>query len=354
MFAIASGYKCARSGLIRAKGGDALVAFCSSVERDRFRLCAATRTRVWRLPCDYERGDGCDSMKAADSPLMLTIFALQVAAILENGVHAAYRNGYSSPRTCERDGECDILLGEVCRWGYAGCTLGQCRCRAGEQLDVRKNRCTPRRLGQETCDPRKDQCIQGMECVDSMCQCSTGEMTLDRTFCLRRNQGLLGGSCRRSKDCLQESPAGYTSADVECSNGICQCERGLKQNNLRCQKRKIGEHGCTANDHCYGGALCRDSTCTCPPRYTVTSGGTKCARREARLELALGDRCNEIDETGYCARGLICHNCAGSKYFTCVRATTGDYLNGGSTKCLDQRLLFGLVSFIMTLLLVSR
>ncbi|KAK2176901.1 hypothetical protein NP493_632g01008 [Ridgeia piscesae] len=192
----------------------------------------------------------------------------------------AYRNGYSSPRTCDRDGECDVLLGEVCRWGYEGCTLGQCMCRVGEHMDVRKNKCTPRRLGQETCNSREDQCIQGMDCVDNRCQCSTGEMTDDRTFCLRHNQRLLGGSCRRSRDCLQKSPSGYTNTDVACDNGICQCERGLKRNNLRCQKRKIGERGCTANDHCYGGALCRDSTCTCPPRYTVTSSGTKCARRE--------------------------------------------------------------------------
>jgi len=32
--------------------------------------------------------------------------------------------------------------------------------------------------------------------------------------------------------------SGYTNTDVACDNGICQCERGLKRNNLRCQKRK--------------------------------------------------------------------------------------------------------------------
>ncbi|KAI0243292.1 hypothetical protein LSAT2_016542 [Lamellibrachia satsuma] len=291
--------------------------------------------------------------KPRDLSLVLTAIALQVAFLWVHGARAAFKNGESSPRTCDRDGECDVFRGEECRWLYDGCTRGQCMCPTGEHLDVRNGRCTPRRLGQETCDGREDQCIQGMECLDSLCQCIVGRMTSDRKFCLRHNQQLLGGACRRSKDCFQLGASGYTSSDAECVKGVCACHSGYKQEDLRCRKLNIGERGCTDNDHCYGGALCHDAICKCPPRYVVTSRGTKCARPGARLELSMGDICDEINETGYCARGLICHKCAGERHFKCVKSTSGGYLNGGAIVSPNYKLLFGL-NFSMLLLLLLR
>ena len=51
--------------------------------------------------------------------------------------------------------------------------------------------------------------------------------------------------------------------------------------------------------------------------YTVIKDGRRYA--SARVDLSVGDTCDEINETGYCAHGLICHNCVGDIPYKCVK-----------------------------------
>lgn len=61
------------------------------------------------------------------------------------------------------------------------------------------------KLGDETCE-KGDKCPEGMACKASMCQCNSGDMTPDKTFCLQRDEKLLTQKCTYNRDeCYQKA-----------------------------------------------------------------------------------------------------------------------------------------------------
>lgn len=237
--------------------------------------------------------------------------------IAVNGQYKNYQ--YSSSNVCSHHSQCNSSIGEICWRTFDGCIDGQCECGMNSVYQIAAGTCISVKVGGEHCT-KQDKCPDGMKCRSGYCLCNTDYMTEDKTFCLSYNEKLLGERCSRFLDtCFQKQVNTYSSADVSCYNNICQCHDGYKTSGLSCVKWNVLEHGCLKNHHCQGGALCIDRICQCPTRYIAVAGNSKCAKINAFHDLKLGDICDEINESRYCAKDLICHKCAGQTYRSCVK-----------------------------------
>lgn len=280
----------------------------------------------------------------------------------------------SSGRTvCSSDRDCDGATGEVCWWLYKGCSSGQCMCNPRTHIaDTVTGKCVVVRRSNEPCG-ENDTCADSLACINGTCRCSHVHSSSLPLFdgtddwygggggqpCLQSNYKFLGRPCRSASDvCYHETAYGYTSNEVECNvrTSTCTCREGYKQDGRTCRRLHIWEVGCRKDFHCEGGAVCVDEQCACPTGYRSVAGNTKCAKIGAVLELPIRGHCDEINERGYCAQGLVCHRCHDTDSRPiCARYTSGyepdqsPYVSHSTRQLIDGQLPFSL-ALILTFL----
>ena len=113
-----------------------------------------------------------------------------------------------------------------------------------------------------------DLCGAGMNCTAGTCQCHHDHVNAERTFCHSPGHRLLGNSCVHTDRCYQKSSInsttlnifglftvfnyfyfifvyffveddnGYTDEGVQCQDGKCMCQDGLKKDGFYCRRCK--------------------------------------------------------------------------------------------------------------------